>query len=90
MDDAEVFKAVLGVIMPQIEVQQITSLESEEPLSFNYFTHGVVFDIQARLQAKRNGGAVEYHIDFEMQVLSTGEEWQRALYYLCSSCFDST
>ena len=84
MDDAEVFKTVLGVIMPQIEVQQITSLESEEPLSFNYFTHGVVFDIQARLQAKRNGGVVEYHIDFEMQVLSTGEEWQRALYYLCS------
>ena len=85
MDDAEVFKTVLGVIMPQIEVQQITSLESEEPLSFNYFTHGVVFDIQAKLRARGNGGGVaEYHIDFEMQVLSTGEEWQRALYYLCS------
>ena len=85
MDDEQAFKTVLGVIMPQLEVQQITSLESEDPLSFNYFTHGVVFDIQAKLQAKDSGGgAAEYHIDFEMQVLSTGEEWQRALYYLCS------
>ena len=52
MDDAAVFKTVLGVIMPQLEVQQITSLESEEPLSFNYFTHGVVFDIQAKLKER--------------------------------------
>ena len=84
MDDAETFKTVLGVIMPQIEVEEIMSLETEEPLSFNYFTHGVVFDIQARLKAKTRDRVVEYHIDFEMQVLSTGEDWQRALYYLCS------
>ena len=52
MDGTETFKTMLGAIMPQIEVQGITSLESEEPLSFNYFTHGVVFDIRAKLQAK--------------------------------------
>ena len=74
MEQPEIFKAVLRLILPKIEVQELTSLETEKPFTVDYFFHGARFDILAK------GG--EKLIDMEIQVLDTGELDERAMYYL--------
>ena len=74
MEQLEIFKAVLNLILPSIEVQDLTSLETEKPFTVDYFFHGVRFDILAK--------GLEKFIDMEIQVLDTGELGERAMYYL--------
>lgn len=74
MEDPDLFKAVLSLILPSVEVEKLTSLETEKPMTVDYFLHGVRFDILAK--------GVKKFIDVEVQVLNTGELPERALYYL--------
>ena len=74
MEQPEIFKAVLGLILPEIEVQELTSLETEKPFTVDYFFHGVRFDVLAKGREK--------FVDIEVQLLDTGELGERAMYYL--------
>ena len=74
MEQPEIFKAVLNLILPSIEVEKLVSLETEKPFTVDYFFHGVRFDILAK--------GLEKFIDIEVQVLDTGELGERAMYYL--------
>ena len=74
MEQPEIFKAVLNLILPEVEVEKFTSLETEKPFTVDYFFHGVRFDILAK--------GLEKFIDMEIQVLDTGELGERAMYYL--------
>ena len=74
MERPEIFKAVLALILPTIEVEKLVSLETEKPFTVDYFFHGVRFDILVT--------GLEKLIDMEIQVLDTGEIPQRAMYYL--------
>ena len=74
MEQHEIFTAVLNLILPLVEVEDLVSLETEKPFTVDYFFHGVRFDILAK--------GLEKLIDMEIQVLYTGELPQRALYYL--------
>ena len=76
MERVELFKAVLALILPAVDVERLTSLETEKPMTLDYFLHGVRFDILAR--------GLKKLIDVEIQVLDTGELPERALYYLAS------
>ena len=74
MEQPEIFKAVLGLILPEVEVEKLTSLETEKPFTVDYFFHGVRFDVLAK--------GLEKFIDIEVQLLDTGELGERAMYYL--------
>ena len=74
MEQPEIFKEVLKLILPTIEVEKLVSLETEKPFTVDYFFHGVRFDILVT--------GLEKLIDMEIQVLDTGEIPQRAMYYL--------
>ena len=76
MERVELFKAVLALILPQVDVERMVSLETEKPMTLGYFLHGVRFDILAK--------GLKKLIDMEIQVLDTGELPERALYYLAS------
>ena len=76
MESVELFTAVLALILPQVNVEQLTSLETEKPMTLDYFLHGVRFDVLAK--------GLKKLIDVEIQVLDTGELAERALYYLAS------
>ena len=65
MEQPEIFKAVLGLILPEIEVEKLTSLETEKPFTVDYFFHGVRFDVLAK--------GHERFVDIEVQLLDTGE-----------------
>ena len=74
MEQPEIFKAVLGLILPEIEVEKLTSLETERPFTVDYFFHGVRFDVLAK--------GHERFVDIEVQLMDTGELGERAMYYL--------
>ena len=74
MEQPEIFKAVLGLILPEVEVEKLTSLETEKPFTVDYFFHGVRFDVLAKGREK--------FVDIEVQLLDTGELGERAMYYL--------
>ena len=74
MEQPEIFKAVLGLILPEIEVEKLTSLETERSFTVDYFFHGVRFDVLAK--------GHERFVDIEVQLLDTGELGERAMYYL--------
>ena len=74
MEEADVFKAVLKVVMPKLDVESLVSLESEQPYTLGYFLHGVRFDIVAK------GG--KNIVNVEMQIVDEGDTAERSLYYL--------
>ena len=74
MERHDVFRAVLSVVLPEIEVETLASLESEKPFTLGYFLHGARFDIIAK-------GSKTF-LDVEMQVCDEGESAERSLFYL--------
>ena len=81
MEQAEIFEAFLKVIMPQLEVEKLVSLETEKPFTVNYFFHGARFDVLAKVKDKKGDSGKKF-INMEMQVCDEGETPERSLYYL--------
>ena len=74
MERHDVFAAVLSVVLPELEVESLVSLETEQPFTLGYFLHGARFDVVAK--------GLQTFLDVEMQVCDEGQTAERSLFYL--------